>query len=65
MNFLPPTIWAGSAEDSRAPTSDMFMLHMLFRTLGVASSRTRLDAWYFKVGRAMGQMGEVLGDMHI
>lgn len=43
----------------------MFMLHMLFRTLGVASSRTRLDAWYFKVGRAMGQMGEVLGDMHI
>lgn len=50
----------GSSRDGRAPTSDMFMLQMLFRTLGVASSRRRLDARYSKVDRGMGQIEVVL-----
>lgn len=46
---------------SGAPTSDMWVLQMLFRTFGVASSRRRLEAWCSRVDRGTGQTGLVLG----
>lgn len=48
----------------QTPTSDMFMLQMLFRTLGMARSLRRLEAWYSREERGMGQMGVLLGDIH-
>lgn len=42
------------------PTSDMLMLQMLLRTLGIASCFSRLVGWYSKVDRGMGQMGVIL-----
>lgn len=66
---LLPTPWRGRhpvAEGGPgtggwwAPTSDMWVLQMLFRTFGVASSRRRLEAWCSRVDRGMGQMGLVL-----
>lgn len=45
---------------SGAPTSDMWVHQMLFRTFGVASSRRRLEAWCSRVDRGTGQTGLVL-----
>lgn len=42
------------------PTPDWLMLQMLLRTLGIASCFSRLEGWYSKVDRGMGQIGVVL-----
>lgn len=61
---VPSNLAPGRARGQQAPTSDMFMLQMLFRTLGAASSLRRLEAWYSREDRGTGQIGVVLGDSH-
>lgn len=48
-----------------APTSDMFILQMLFRVLGVASSRRRRDGRYARVECGMGQAAVVLRESQV